>query len=502
VKSLYFFLIISVFSFGITFSNEPESGHSVFGAKAKSVMNPQDSVALENDYVKVMFNSAACHNALTPGFGTRVIVALGKLTIQSSKGIIRLERGNVAAFLSGESYSTPDGAYFEVAFKTNHPPLKSPDKWIEPLKNKIVYEDDQIRVFEERLAPGDTRELHSHAQRLVVRLNNVQLTDPRTKPNGTPGGGIQVPNTVKFAEPMVHVVKNLSKDTPLFNVVIEFKLPVQAQLLPGFREYTYKQIDTIALKLYVKNPTDFNNKISYPLIVFFFGGGWNTGKVSQFETHANYFSTRGIITALADYRVKSRHQTTPFDAVADAKSVIRYLRGNAALLHIDTAKIVASGGSAGGHLAAGTATIPGLNDANDNLKVSCLPNALVLFNPVFDNGPSGYGYDRIGERYPEISPFHNIRKGTPPTIVFLGTKDDLVPVETARRYKQKMEEAGCRCDLFLYEGQKHGFFNYHDATKEGSRYFSETVNQTDLFLESLGYLKGKPTISEFIQQSQ
>jgi hypothetical protein len=88
-----------------------------------------------------------------------------------------------------------------------------------------VYEDEQFRVFEERLAPGDTRELHSHAQRVVVRLNNVQLTDPRFKPNGSPGGGIQVPNTVKFAEPMVHVVKNLSKDTPLFNIVIEFKLP-------------------------------------------------------------------------------------------------------------------------------------------------------------------------------------------------------------------------------------------------------------------------------------
>jgi hypothetical protein len=63
----------------------------------------------------------------------------------------------------------------------------------------------------------------------VVRLNEVQLTDPRTRPNGTPGGGIQVPNTVKFAEPVVHVVKNLSKDTPLFNIVLEFKVPTPNQ---------------------------------------------------------------------------------------------------------------------------------------------------------------------------------------------------------------------------------------------------------------------------------
>jgi acetyl esterase/lipase len=204
---------------------------------------------------------------------------------------------------------------------------------------------------------------------------------------------------------------------------------------------------------------------------------------------------------LADYRVKSRHQTTPFDAVADAKSVIRYLRQHAAQMRIDTSKIIASGGSAGGHLAAAAATVPGLNDTSDNLKISCKPNALVLFNPVFDNGPSGYGSDRFGERYLEISPMHNIKKGTPPTIAFLGTKDDLIPVETAQHYKQKMEEAGCRCELFLYENQKHGFFNYRDNSKEGSRYFSETVFQADLFLESLGYLTGKPTIDAFIQQT-
>lgn len=500
MKKIFFLILISSFFTVSSFSMGPFSGGKMIGNHPERMAISADSVALENEFVKIMANSTACSNAKNPGFGTRVIVALEQITIESSNGKIRLNRGNVAAFLPGESYKTPVGTYFEVAFKTNHPPLKSPEEWIEPLKNTIVYEDSQIRVFEERLAPGDTRELHSHAQRVVVRLNNVQLTDPRTKPNGSPGGGIQVPNTVRFAEPMVHVVKNLSKDTPLFNVVIEFKLPVHAQSLPGFREYTYKQIDTVALKLYVKNPAGFNNNTSYPTIVFFFGGGWNTGKVSQFEPHANYFASHGMITILADYRVKSRHQTTPFDAVADAKSAIRYLRQNSAYLQIDTSRIVASGGSAGGHLAAATATVPGLNNATDNLKISCKPNALVLFNPVFDNGPSAYGNERFGERYLEISPMHNIKQGTPPTIAFLGTKDDLIPVETARLYKKKMEEAGCRCDLFLYEGQKHGFFNYRDRTPEGSRYFRETVLQADLFLESIGYLTGKPTIEAFIQQ--
>ena len=94
---------------------------------------------------------------------------------------------------------------------------------MEPLKNKVVYEDDEFRIFEERLDAGDIRELHSHAQRLVVRLNEVQLTDPRFNKEVKASSGIQVPNTVKFAEPIVHAVKNLSK-IPLFNLVIEFKI--------------------------------------------------------------------------------------------------------------------------------------------------------------------------------------------------------------------------------------------------------------------------------------
>jgi len=183
-----------------------------------------DSVALDNDYFRVLQNSAACTTAHTTDFGTRVIVALTTVNIESSKGTLTLERGNIAVFLAKESYKSPTGEFFEVAFKTNHPPLKTPEEWFEPEKNTIVYEDEQFRVFEERLPPHGERSLHSHAQRVVVRLNLVQLTDPRFQKNDTPKGGIQVPNTVKFAEPIVHVVRNLS-DIALFNIVIEFKVP-------------------------------------------------------------------------------------------------------------------------------------------------------------------------------------------------------------------------------------------------------------------------------------
>ena len=224
-------------------------------------------------------------------------------------------------------------------------------------------------------------------------------------------------------------------------------------------------------------------------MVFYFGGGWTSGTIKQFEPQAIYFSKRGITCILVDYRVKERHKTTPFESLKDAKSAIRYVREHASELNIDPSKIIAAGGSAGGHLAAATALITDYNESTDNPNISCIPNALVLFNPVFDNGPGGYGYERIGDAYKNFSPLHNIKIGAPPTIVFLGEKDDLVAVETARYYKKVMEKVKSRCDLFLYEGQEHGFFNYKNF-----EYYKKTVAETDTFLQSLGYLSKEPVV--------
>lgn len=128
-----------------------------------------------------------------------------------------------------------------------------------------------------------------------------------------------------------------------------------------------------------------------------------------------------MVCVLADYRVENCQETTPFRSLKDAKSAIRYLRQNPVKLGIDTSRIFESGGSAGGHLAAAIAIINKFNESTDDLSVSCVLNALILFNPVFDNGPGGYGFEPIGEKYTEFSSLHNIRIGAPPTIAFLGT---------------------------------------------------------------------------------
>ena len=257
----------------------------------------------------------------------------------------------------------------------------------------------------------------------------------------------------------------------------------QAKLPDTETSLVYKHVDSTDLKLYVYYPEEKAYDEPHAAIVFFFGGGWNRSNITQFEPHALHFASRGMVAILAEYRVRDLHGTTPFDAVSDAKSVFRYLRKNAEILGIDPGRIAGAGGSAGGHIAAAAAMVPGLDDPSDDMSISPRPDALVLFNPVFDNGPEGYGFERIGDRYREISPIHNIRPGNPPTIVFLGTNDRLIPVSTAEKFRDKMIAAGNVCELLLYEGEGHGFFNYRHAAN-----YAETLKETQRFLISLGYI--------------
>ena len=247
----------------------------------------------------------------------------------------------------------------------------------------------------------------------------------------------------------------------------------------------YKQTPQGELKLHVFNPPDLKPGDQRPAIVFFFGGGWNGGSPGHFYGQSKHLASRGMVAICAEYRVKKTHGTDPRACVMDAKSAMRWVRTHAGELGIDPDRILAGGGSAGGHLAAATATVTQFNDPGEDTTVSCIPKALVLFNPVFDNSAAGYGHDRVKDYWQDFSPMHNLKKGTPPTIIFLGTEDKHIPVATAEKYKAMMDANGDRCELHLYEGRPHGFFN-RSKDKHGD--FADTLAKLDAFLASLGYL--------------
>ncbi len=266
-------------------------------------------------------------------------------------------------------------------------------------------------------------------------------------------------------------------------------LPMSAAADFTSETVTYKRAGDRDLKLFVEKPVGWKATDKRPAIVFFFGGGWVGGTPEQFKPQSEYLATRGMVGVRVEYRVISKGESgPPVVCCHDAKSAMRWVRAHAAELGIDPKRIAASGGSAGGHLAAFASMIAGLDDPADDLKVSPRGDALVLFNPVFDNGPeNGWGAQRVGDRFREFSPAHNITADDPPAIVFLGSQDALIPVSVLERFKANTTKAGVRCESRVYEGQPHGFFNRDP-------YRTATLIEADKFLASLGWLAGEPTL--------
>ena len=252
----------------------------------------------------------------------------------------------------------------------------------------------------------------------------------------------------------------------------------------------YKKAADRELKLFIEKPAGWKATDRRPAIVFFFGGGWVGGSPNQFLPQSEYLASRGMVGVRVEYRTIPKGDNGPPTVCCfDAKSAMRYVRAHAAELGVDPNRIAAAGGSAGGHLAAFTALVDGTDDPQDDKAVSCRPHALVLFNPVFNNGPGQWGHARVGERFKAFSPAHNITKAAPPAIVFLGDSDKLIPVKVLDDFKAEMEKAGVRCEARVYPKAAHGFFNRDP-------HLTETLIEADKFLASLGWLTGEPTLKK------
>lgn len=262
---------------------------------------------------------------------------------------------------------------------------------------------------------------------------------------------------------------------------------------------TFKKTDEVDLKLWFFYPKNHKIDDKAPSIIFFFGGGWHGGSPEQFIQQAKFLARQGLVSIISDYRVKSRNNTEAVYCLKDAKSAIRWLRENSNSIGIDPNKIIGAGGSSGGHLAAASGTIPYFDEKNENLEISSKPNAMVLFNPVvilspvkeyqkFDPNSARNKYlkKRIGVDPEKFSPYNYIDKNTPPALIFHGTNDQLVDYKTVELFDKKMKEQGNFCELHLFEGENHGFFNYN---RKSQIPFNETMIKTKQFLKSIGFIK-------------
>jgi acetyl esterase/lipase len=257
--------------------------------------------------------------------------------------------------------------------------------------------------------------------------------------------------------------------------------PTPLPALDGAAPVVYKQTGLDELRLWVFNPTDSGARGNRPAIVLFFGGTWTGGSVEQFAAQARYFRGRGMVAIVADYRVRDRHKTTPFESMADARSAIRWVRAHASELNVDAGRIAAGGGAAGAHAALSAALFDTFDDPAEDQNVSARPDALVLFNPVVDTAR----FDAFGSRWRDASPAHHLTRPLPPTVIFQGKQDVSAPYAAVEQFCHEAVSLGSVCELHEYEGAGEGFF---DRRIQGGRWYLDTLLSADRFLTSLGYL--------------
>ena len=235
------------------------------------------------------------------------------------------------------------------------------------------------------------------------------------------------------------------------------------------------------LLLHVFRPRE-GSREQLPAILFFFGGGWRGGTPRQFYAHSACLAAHGMVAICAEYRVESRHNSTPSDSVADGRKALLWVIERAEELGIDPERIAVGGGSAGGHVALAAVMCDKIGDPPGEAVPGA--RAMIVFNPVADTTETGYGADRLGKDAENCSPLHNVREGLPPAIVFHGADDKCIALECIRRFERAMLDSGNRCEVVVYDGETHGFFNF----ERNPAIHVDTMQRTIAFLRSVGML--------------
>lgn len=200
-------------------------------------------------------------------------------------------------------------------------------------------------------------------------------------------------------------------------------------------------------------------------MVIFPGGGYHTRAEHEGKQYAEFLNENGICAFVCEYRVFPHEFPLP---LVDARRSIRYVRFYAQKYGIDKNKVFVMGSSAGGHLAALTATYrvkTEFEDLDDIDKESALPNGQVLCYPVinlFGKGITHFGSgkhllgSRIMEEGEALCPHLIADRDTPPAFIWHTFEDASVNVINSIDYAKKLKQMEVDTELHIFPYGHHG----------------------------------------------
>ena len=193
------------------------------------------------------------------------------------------------------------------------------------------------------------------------------------------------------------------------------------------------------------------------VVVFFYGGSWQSGRRSDYRFAAEAITSRGFVAVVPDYRL---YPSVTFPAfVEDGARAVRWARDNAARYGGDPERIYLMGHSAGAHIAALlTLDAQYLRDAG--LDRSAVRATAALAGP-YDFVPGEdtravFGMadnDRTAD--PDILPFSFADGTAPPLLLLHGSADTVVGADNAARLAARIQSAGGAVKYIRYRGLDH-----------------------------------------------
>lgn len=270
-------------------------------------------------------------------------------------------------------------------------------------------------------------------------------------------------------EPLLKVAYALG-----FLDLVETK-PTVPEDIEVFKDIVYKQVDSVSLKLDVYKLKTL--KTATPALVFIHGGGWSKGNKSDYLSYLIDYAKKGYVTVTVSYRLS---KVAPFPAaVQDVKCAVQWIRAHSKEYMINPDKIAVIGGSAGGHLAMMLAYSDEKEFAHkcpdtSYRKVQAVVN---IYGPTDmtteyarNRGEClqflGKSYQEIPDLYQAASPRTYISSDDPPTLIFHGTIDSLVPVSQSDSLHKWLDQAGVPNEYHRLKGWPHAM----DISKKVNNY--------------------------------
>jgi acetyl esterase/lipase len=211
------------------------------------------------------------------------------------------------------------------------------------------------------------------------------------------------------------------------------------------KDVVYGKGGALDLKLDIYKPKAGTEKRA--ATIHLHGGGFTGGSKDTLNERILPFAAHGYVAIASQYRLLGQ---SPWPGMLeDAKAAIRWTRTNASRLNIDPARIVIVGYSAGGFLAltvAGTQNTAAMEGSGGNAGAGTHVEAAVAFYPVVDGGPPS-----------SAAPTTYVGASYPPTVIFHGTADTTVPLNSSQRLFQRLLDSKVAAELHTFEGAEHVF---------------------------------------------